>query len=54
MKELSIEEVLRIAGGVPLTAVLDELTYRAPEEQPAAAGEAARFPVAVPRPSEPV
>ena len=54
MKELSIEEVLRIAGGVPLTAVLDELTYRAPEEQPAAGGEAARFPEAVPRPSEPV
>ena len=54
MKELSIEEVLRIAGGVPLTAVLDELTYRVPEEQPAAIGEAARFPAAVPRPSEPV
>lgn len=54
MKELSIEEVLRIAGGVPLTAVLDELTYRAPEEQPAAGGEAARFPAAIPRPSEPV
>lgn len=54
VKELSIEEVLRIAGGVPLTAVLDELTYRAPEEQPAAGGEAARFPEAIPRPSEPV
>jgi hypothetical protein len=54
VKELSIEEVLRIAGGVPLTAVLDELTYRAPEEQPAAPGEAARFPAAIPRPSEPV
>ena len=54
VKELSIEEVLRIAGGVPLTAVLDELTYRAPEEQPAAIGEAARFPAAVPRPSEPI
>ena len=54
VKELSIEEVLRIAGGVPLTAVLDELTYRAPEEQPAAIGEAARVPAAVPRPSEPV
>ena len=34
MKELSLEEVLRIAGGVPVTAALDELTYRAP--QPAA------------------
>ena len=54
MKELSLEEVLRIAGGVPLSAALDELTYRAPEEQPAAIGEAARFPGAVPRPSEPV
>lgn len=32
MKELSLEEVLRIAGGLPLTSALDELTYRAPEE----------------------
>jgi hypothetical protein len=32
MKELNLEEVLRIAGGVPLSAALDELTYRAPEE----------------------
>ena len=32
MKELSLEEVLRIAGGVPLSAALDEVTYRAPEE----------------------
>jgi len=32
VKELSLEEVLRIAGGVPLSAALDELTYRAPEE----------------------
>ena len=32
MKELSLEEVLRIAGGVPVSAALDELTYRAPEE----------------------
>ena len=30
MKELSVEEVLRIAGGVPVSAALDELTYRAP------------------------
>jgi hypothetical protein len=29
MKELSVEEVLRIAGGVPGTAALDEVTYRA-------------------------
>ena len=32
VKELSLEEVLRIAGGLPLSAALDELTYRAPAE----------------------
>jgi hypothetical protein len=32
VKELSLEEVLRIAGGMPLPAALDEVTYRAPEE----------------------
>ena len=32
MKELSLEEVLRIAGGLPLAAALDEVTYRAPTE----------------------
>ncbi len=32
MKELTLEEVLRIAGGVPPASALDELTYRAPEE----------------------
>lgn len=32
VKELSLEEVLRIAGGLPLTSALDELTYRAPED----------------------
>ena len=32
MKELTLEEVLRIAGGVPATAALDEVTYRAPAE----------------------
>ena len=32
VKELSLEEVLRIAGGLPLSAALDELTYRAPTE----------------------
>ena len=31
MKELTLEEVLRIAGGVPPSAVLDEITYRAPQ-----------------------
>ena len=32
MKELCLEEVLRIAGGVPAAAALDEVTYRAPAE----------------------
>jgi hypothetical protein len=32
VKELNFEEVLRVAGGVPVSAALDELTYRAPEE----------------------
>ena len=41
VKELSPEEVLRIAGGVPLSAALDELTYRATEEQPGADGDRA-------------
>ena len=54
MKELSPGEVLRIAGGVPLSAALDELTYRAPEEHPDAHDEASHFPAAVPRPSEPL
>jgi hypothetical protein len=26
MKELNLEEVLRIAGGVPVSAALDEIT----------------------------
>ncbi len=30
MKELSFEEVLRIPGGRPFAAALDELTYRSP------------------------
>jgi hypothetical protein len=32
VKELEFEDVLRIAGGVPVSAALDEVTYRAPEE----------------------
>ncbi len=32
MKELNLEEVLRIAGGVPVSAALDEVTYRAPQD----------------------
>jgi hypothetical protein len=53
MKELSVEEVLRIAGGVPLSAALDELTYRAPEEQSRVNADAARFHAAAPHPPEP-
>jgi hypothetical protein len=53
VKELSPEEVLRIAGGVPLSAALDELTYRATEEQTGADRDRARFPAAAPHPSEP-
>ena len=40
MKELSLEEVMRIAGGMPLPAALDEVTYGAPQE---AAGEPVDF-----------
>lgn len=32
MKELDLEEVLRIAGGVPVSSALDEVTYRAPQQ----------------------
>ncbi len=32
MKELSCEEVLRIAGGLPVPAALDEVTYRVPAD----------------------
>lgn len=32
MKELTLEEVLRIAGGVPFASALDELTYRSPQD----------------------
>lgn len=54
MKELTLEEVLRIAGGVPLSAALDELTYRAPQETHADPFDAARLlgvelPVSDPR-----
>jgi hypothetical protein len=54
VKELSLEEVLRIAGGVPLSAALDELTYRAPADEPPVDVEAARFPATAPHPSEPI
>jgi hypothetical protein len=32
MKELSLEEILAIAGGMPPGAALDEIFYRAPAE----------------------
>jgi hypothetical protein len=44
MKELTLEEVLRIAGGLPLAAALDELTYRAPQESAPNPVDYARLP----------
>lgn len=35
MKELSFEDVLRIPGGQPVAAALDELTYRSPVQSAA-------------------
>lgn len=32
VKELSLEEVLRIAGGVPAAAALDDVSYAVPAE----------------------
>lgn len=54
MKELSLEEVLRIAGGIPVSAALDELTYRAPEEPASEPDDRARLLGTGPRASEPV
>jgi hypothetical protein len=53
VKELNLEEVLRIAGGVPVSAALDELTYRAPEESPSDPVDYARLLGPVLRESEP-
>ena len=53
MKELSVEEVLRIAGGVPVSAALDELTYRASQEAAGGPIDYARLLGATLRPSEP-
>lgn len=53
MKELTLEEVLRIAGGVPLAAALDEITYRAPREDDDAVDHA-RLLANVPPASDPV
>jgi hypothetical protein len=43
MKELTPEEVLRIAGGVPTSAALDELTYGTPGEAAPDAVESTRL-----------
>jgi hypothetical protein len=53
VKELSVEEVLRIAGGVPDSAVLDELSYRAPGEPAGEPVDFAHLLGAVPSAPEP-
>ena len=53
VKELSLEEVLRIAGGVPVSAVLDELSYRAPQESAGEPVDYAHLLDPVPRAPEP-
>jgi hypothetical protein len=53
VKELSLEEVLRIAGGVPVTAALDEVTYRAPQDPAGEPLDYARLLNLGLRPSEP-
>ena len=53
VKELSFEEVLRIAGGVPVPAALDEVTYRAPQESAGEPVDYAHLLEAGLRPSEP-
>jgi hypothetical protein len=53
VKELTVEEVLRIAGGVPVSAALDELTYRTPQEPAGEPVDYARLLNASLRPSEP-
>lgn len=52
MKELTLEEVLGIAGGVPVTAALDELTYRAPAQSQADRVDYAHLPGTDLHPSE--
>jgi len=53
VKELTLEEVLGIAGGVPLAAALDEVTYRAPAEPRSDPVECARLAGRDLRPPEP-
>jgi hypothetical protein len=52
VKELSLEEVLRIAGGLPVQAALDEITYRAPAESSSDPIDYAHLLGAVRHPSE--
>jgi hypothetical protein len=42
VKELTLNEVLEIAGGLPDQAALDELAYGMPEAASTAAAEASR------------
>ena len=49
MKELSLGEITAHRQWRALSAALDELTYRAPAEEPAANVEAARFAAAIPK-----
>lgn len=42
MKELSMDEVMAIAGGLPTAATLDEIFYRLPLEPAADPVEASR------------
>ena len=53
MKELSLDEVLRIAGGLPDSAALDEVTYLAPASPAADAVDYARLLESSARPPEP-
>ena len=48
-----MEEVLRIAGGVPVSAALDEVTYRAPQQPAGEPLDYARLLNASLRPSDP-
>lgn len=53
MKELTLEEVLRIAGGVPTLSALDELAYRVPEATPRdllEEGRLSQSPLRAPKP----
>ncbi len=52
MKELNLEEVLRIAGGLPVAAALDEITYRVPDEGTREPVDYARIPGCAPRTPE--